>query len=682
MSESQTSVETEDDSRLELGFAITSGVAYFAGLLAEYAFGAPEAVVIGLYVAAGFFGGFFTVRSAWRSVRAGRFEVDFLMIVAAVGAAAIGRWGEGAVLLFLFSIGHALEEYAMSRATKSIEALGELTPRTATVRGADGELSERAVEALEVGDVVVVRPNSRVPADGFMLTGATSIDQSAVTGESIPVEKAPVADPQRAAANVAGIPARSKVFAGTVNGPAVFEMSVTASAADTTLARVVRLVTEADTAQSPTQRFIDRFQRWYVPAVILAVLVVLAFGLVVLGEPFADSFYRAMLVLVAASPCALAIATPAAVLAGIARAGRAGVLVKGGLPLETLGRVDAMAFDKTGTLTWGHPTVTEAIAAPGVSDAELAAVAHAVETLSDHPLATAIVRDLAPFVAAEARLSADDLNAVTGRGVRARVADDEVLVGSTRLIEEAGIDLPASVAQAVDRLQAEGRTTMVVSRGTTVLGVIGVMDAPKQEARATLAVLRNAGVDDLVLISGDNQHVVEAVGGSVGVDRAIGGLLPENKVQAIRGLSDGGRITCMVGDGVNDAPAMANASLGIAMGAAGSAVALETADIALMADDLGRVPFVVRLSRATTRIIRQNLIVALAVVVGLVTAGLLGLPMGPIVFLHECSTILVVLNALRLLRFENHRDHAGIEHEDRPSESTQADIRRVLPELG
>ncbi|WP_051224015.1 heavy metal translocating P-type ATPase [Pseudoclavibacter soli] len=682
MSESQTSVEAEDDSRLELGFAITSGVAYFAGLLAEYAFGAPEAVVIGLYVAAGFFGSFFTVRSAWRSVRAGRFEVDFLMIVAAVGAAAIGRWGEGAVLLFLFSIGHALEEYAMSRATKSIEALGELTPRTATVRGAHGELSERAVEALEVGDVVVVRPNSRVPADGFMLTGATSIDQSAVTGESIPVEKAPVVDPQRAAANVAGIPARSKVFAGTVNGPAVFEMSVTASAADTTLARVVRLVTEADTAQSPTQRFIDRFQRWYVPAVILAVLVVLAFGLVVLGEPFADSFYRAMLVLVAASPCALAIATPAAVLAGIARAGRAGVLVKGGLPLETLGRVDAMAFDKTGTLTWGHPTVTEAIAAPGVSDAELAAVAHAVETLSDHPLATAIVRDLAPFVAAEARLSADDLNAVTGRGVRARVADDEVLVGSTRLIEEAGIDLPTSVAQAVARLQAEGRTTMVVSRGTTVLGVIGVMDAPKQEARATLAVLRNAGVDDLVLISGDNQHVAEAVGGSVGVDRAIGGLLPEDKVQAIRGLSDGGRIICMVGDGVNDAPAMANASLGIAMGAAGSAVALETADIALMADDLGRVPFVVRLSRATTRIIRQNLIVALAVVVGLVTAGLLGLPMGPIVFLHEGSTILVVLNALRLLRFENHRDHAGIVHEDRPSESTQADIRRVLPELG
>ncbi|WP_269451914.1 HAD-IC family P-type ATPase [Tessaracoccus coleopterorum] len=277
------------------------------------------------------------------------------MIVAAAGAAAVGRLSEGAVLLFLFSLGHALEEYAMARATRSIKALGELAPRTATLRVGPDELVERPVEELQVGDVAVVRPNSRVPADGFVSVGSTAIDQSAVTGESIPVEKAAVPDVAKALANPDAISSGSRVFAGTVNGPGAFDMVVTAAAADTTLARVVKLVTEADTAQSPTQQFIDRFQRFYVPAVILAVVVVLAVGMIWFAEPFGDSFYRAMLVLVAASPCALAIATPAAVLAGIARAGRAGVLVKGGAPLETLGKVDAMAFDKTGTLTWGHP---------------------------------------------------------------------------------------------------------------------------------------------------------------------------------------------------------------------------------------------------------------------------------------------------------------------------------------
>ena len=661
----------EDDShgqgRWELYFAIASGVTYIAGLIAEFGFGAPEPLVLGLYLATYFCGGFFTVRGAWGSIRRGRFEVDFLMIVAAAGAAAVGRLSEGAVLLFLFSLGHALEEYAMARATRSIKALGELAPRTATLRVGPDELVERPVEELQVGDVAVVRPNSRVPADGFVSVGSTAVDQSAVTGESIPVEKAAVPDVAKALANPDAISSGSRVFAGTVNGPGAFDMVVTAAAADTTLARVVKLVTEADTAQSPTQRFIDRFQRFYVPAVILAVVVVLAVGMIWFAEPFSDSFYRAMLVLVAASPCALAIATPAAVLAGIARAGRAGVLVKGGAPLETLGKVDAMAFDKTGTLTWGHPTVTDTIPAPGVLVDELNAIALATETLSDHPLATAIVRDLTELVGANARRVATDLEAVTGRGIRATVDGEIVLVGSVRMMAEADHELPVEVKASVDQLQAEGRTTMVVTHGARVLGVIGVMDAPKAEARQTLDVLRESGIGELVLISGDNQAVADAVGRSVGIDRAMGELLPEDKVVAIRNLTEGGRTTAMVGDGVNDAPAMASASLGIAMGAAGSAVALETADIALMADDLGRVPFMVRLSRATSRLIRQNLIAALAIVAFLVPASLLGLAMGPIVFIHEGSTILVVLNALRLLRFDHNRDHHGITHEDRPA---------------
>ncbi len=681
MSERPTdSAHSHTEGPWELYFAIAAGAAYFSGLIAQFALGAPGVVHGGLYLATYIFGGYFAVRGAWASIRRGRFEVDFLMIVAALGAAAVGRFAEGAVLLFLFSLGHALEEFAMARATRSIEALAELAPRTATVRtGRDGT-SERAVEDLQVGDVIIVRPHCRVPADGFISVGRTTIDQSAVTGESLPVEKAPTPDAAKALANPEAIPNRSRVFAGTVNGQGAIDVVVTAAAADTTLARVVKLVTEADTTHSPTQRVIDRFQRFYVPAVIAAVVLVFVAGSMLSSEGVGDSFYRAMVVLVAASPCALAIATPAAVLAGIARAGRAGVLVKGGAALETLGKADVIAFDKTGTLTWGHPTVTDTIPAPGATTSELNSVALAVESLSDHPLAKAIVRDLTGLVPADARRTADHVEAVTGQGVRARVDGAPVLLGNVSMMREAGLELPTEVEHVVRVLQEEGRTTMIAAKGDRVLGVIGVMDAPRAEARETLTVLRESGVGELVLISGDNQQVAEAVGRVVGVDKAVGELLPEDKVAAIRDLTQSGRITVMVGDGVNDAPAMAHASLGVAMGAAGSAVALETADIALMADDLGRMPFMVRLSRATTRLTRQNLVASLGIVALLVPAGLVGLTMGPIVFIHEGSTILVILNALRLLRFDNNRDHHGIVHEDRPSKRHAAEApRRQLP---
>lgn len=654
----------------ELYFAIAAGVTYVAGMLAEYAFGAPQTITIPLFLATYVFGGTFTLKEAFESVRRGRFEVDFLMIVAAVGAASVGRFGEGAVLLFLFSLGHALEEYAMSKATKSIEALAALAPRTATVRLGDGSTEERPVEDLAAGDVVVVRPNSRVPADGFVSVGSTSIDQSAVTGESIPVEKIPVTDPAGALARPDGISAESRAFAGTVNGPGAFDMVVTAAAADSTLARVIALVRDADAEQSPTQRFIDRFQRFYVPAVIVGVVAVLAFGLVVLGEPFGDAFYRAMLVLVAASPCALAIATPAAVLAGIARAARAGVLAKGGAALEAFAKVDAIAFDKTGTLTWGHPTVTDIVTTSDATDAELRSVAVAIEKLSDHPLAGAVVRDLAPNVEPGDVLIATDLEAVTGRGVQARIDGELVLLGSLRLMTDSSLAVPGELNEQVKRLQDAGRTTMVVARGGRFLGVIAVMDEPRRESKETIDALRREGVRELVMISGDNQQVADAVGRAVGIDSAIGELLPEDKVEAIRRLGARGRSTAMVGDGVNDAPAMAAATVGIAMGAAGSTVALETADIALMSDDLGRVPFVRRLSRATSTIIRQNLIAALVIVAILVPASLLGLSMGPIVLIHEGSTIIVVLNALRLLRFERNGEHRNITHEDRPGSST------------
>ena len=655
-------------ARWELWFAVAAGVTYAGGMIAEFALGLPlVGWPLAFFLATYFFGGFFTIRTAISSTLRGKFEVDFLMLVAALGAALIGRWAEGAVLLFLFSLGHALEEYALSRASKSIEALAELAPRSALVRRGGDEPVEVPVEEIVVGDVVLIRPNSRIPSDGFVISGVSAVDQSAVTGESIPVEKEPVADPERAMRTVNTLPAANRVFAGTVNGSGVLEIEVTATAADSTLSKVVELVRTADQAASPTQQFIDRFQRWYVPAVILGVAATLLVSMFAFAQPFTDAFYLAMTVLVAASPCALAIATPAAVLAGVARAARAGVLVKGGAPLETLGRVRAMAFDKTGTLTWGTPRVTSVAPADDIPEAELIGTLVAVETLSDHPLATAIVRDLAPRIRESERLSASDLSAVVGRGVTATIDGERVEVGNLRMFDEQQIDLPGALAGAYTQARNSGQTLMIVRRGDQFLGIVGVMDASRAESAQVLKALRGANVGQLVMISGDNQRVADAVGKEVGVDTAIGELLPEDKVNQITRLAETHRPIAMVGDGVNDAPAMARADVGIAMGAAGSTVALETCDIALMSDDLGRVPFAVRLSRATSRIIRQNLIASLAIVAFLILATFLGLNIGAVVLIHEGSTLIVVANALRLLNFERGKEHHGIDHEDKPT---------------
>lgn len=652
--------------RSELIFAIASGVTYAGGMTAKYLVSAPEWVAIALFAATYFFGGYFTIRTAIDTVRRGRFEVDFLMLVAAVGAAMVGKWAEGSVLLFLFSLGHALEEYAMGRAQRSIEALAELAPDTALVRGPDGVVRAVEVDALAIGDVVVVLPNSRLAADGVVVDGVSSVDESSVTGESIPVAKAPIADAAAALASSTPVPELHRVFAGTMNGSGAMDVLVTSLAADSMLARVITMVREADTQKSPTQRFIDRFQLFYVPVVLAGVLAVLAFGVFAVSEPFADSFYRAMVVLVAASPCALAIATPSAVLAGIARAAQAGVLAKGGGPLETLGRVRSMAFDKTGTLTWGQPKVTDIVEArPELRD-ELIATLFAVESYSDHPLAGAITRDLALLVPAGTERAATSVNSVTGRGVTALVDGRATEVGNRTMFYELDPEgVPSEIIRIVDQLHERGRTTMIVRHAGVYLGVVGVMDIPRAEAAPVVTRLRELGIDDIVLISGDNQRVADAVAADMGLDAAHGGLLPEDKVTMIGKL--GGRNgTAMVGDGVNDAPAMVNASVGIAMGAGGSAVALETADIALMVDDIGRLPFAVALGRRTARIIRQNLTFSLLIVAALVPATLLGLPIGPAVFIHEGSTLLVVANALRLLRFRRGAEHEGIDHEPRP----------------
>ena len=570
------------------------------------------------------------------------------MLVAAAGAAALGEWFEGGLLLFLFSIGHALEGYAMGRARRAIEALAELAPATARVRR-DGQESEVPVEDLKVGDTVVVRPDERIAADGVVVKGTSAVDQAAVTGESVPVDKQPAPDPEAALAAPGDVEAEHRVFAGTLNGSGALDVVVTKPAGETTLARVVQMVSEAETERSPTQRFTDRFEKVFVPSV-LALVVVLLFAWVVLDETFAESFYRAMAVLVAASPCALAIATPSAVLSGVARAGRSGVLVKGGGPLEALGGLTSIAFDKTGTLTEGEPRVTDVVPAEGATEAELVEVVVAVERLSEHPLARAVVRDLGDRAGGTA--AAEDLQSVTGHGIRATLAGEAVSVGKPDLFTlDGGAAAPEALLERDRALKADGRSTMLVQRGGRFLGVVGLMDTPRESAKDVIRQLHALGIEKTIMISGDAQAVASSVGRAVGIDEARGDLLPDDKVEAIKQLRASGEVA-MVGDGVNDAPALANATVGIAMGAAGSDVALETADVALMADDLSKLPFAVGLSRKTRGIIRQNLWMSLGMVAFLVPATLFGLGIGPAVALHEGSTLVVVANALRLLAYK------------------------------
>lgn len=637
--------------RTELIFSLITGVLVLCGWLLDRLAVSPQWLPIVLYVAAYGFGGWFTLREAIENLRARRFEIDTLMLVAAAGAAALGKWAEGALLLFLFSLGHALEHWAMGRARRAIEALAELAPETALLKRGD-HTEEVQVMSLMPGDVIIVRPNERLAADGIVIAGTSSVNQAPITGESVPVDKRAASNPDASLARFERALPEHRVFAGTINGAGVLEVKVARQAGQTTLARVMQMVTEAEAQRSPTQQFTDRFERIFVPCVLaLAGLLLLAW--VVIDEPFSASFYRAMAVLVAASPCALAISVPSAVLSGVARAARSGVLIKGGAALENLGTLTAVAFDKTGTLTEGKPRLTDVLAAEGTTGQALLRVAIAVEQHSDHPLAAAIVAGARERLSqAGAIAPASAIESITGRGVKAMLNGMEVHIGKPVLFEEiAGLPLPPAVSAANARLVMAGRTTMIVRWGERYLGVLGVMDTPRPQAAMVMQQLRTVGIEQLVMISGDNQCVADAVAKSVGLTEARGDLLPEDKVSTIQALrKDRGKVA-MVGDGVNDAPAMANATVGVAMGAAGSDVALETADVALMADDLTKLPFVVALSRRTSRIIRQNLWVSLGVVAVLVPATIAGLNIGTAVLFHEGSTLLVVINALRLLAF-------------------------------
>jgi len=619
-----------------MALVLACGLFFLLGWSGEKFFALPSQVAFACYILAYLAGSYDIATHAIPGLFRGRFDTDVLMLAAAAGAAALGQWAEGAFLLFLFALGHAGEHYALDRARNAIDALGELMPRKALVKRGD-DLVEIAVERVVVGDVALVRPGDRFPVDGKVLKGGSAVDQSSITGESAPVSKGP----------------GDEVFAGTINLETALEVQVEKLSADSTLSRVMQMVSEAQEQKSPTQDMTQKFTSRFVPTVLVFTVGLIFIPPFMEWMPLRDSFYRAMLLLVASSPCALALGTPASVLAGIGQAARNGVLVKGGLHLENLGALKVIAFDKTGTLTEGRFQVTDLVIAQATGVEELLAVCGSVEQQSNHPLAVAIV---ARAREAKAELQqADTLENLAGLGVKSALGGKPVWLGSRKLFADiaAAPNLEPHFSDQVEALEQAGKTVVVVAWGERVLGVLALADTPRQEAKSTLASLSQLGVRHLVMLTGDNEAAAKFVASEVGVTDVRAGLMPEEKWKATKTLGEEFGTLAMIGDGVNDAPALAAADVGIAMGGAGTAVALETADVALMADDLSRLPFAVGLSRMSRVIIKQNLALSLGVIFFLIITSITGVgDLGWTVAFHEGSTLAVVANALRLLSYK------------------------------
>jgi len=578
-------------------------------------------------------GGYAAACAAWGALRGGRIDVNLLMLLAAAGAAVLGAWDEGAVLLFLFSLSNTLESYAMARTRRAIEALLALRPERALVRRAGGEVVA-AVEDVAVGEVVVVRPGERIPLDGRVTAGVSDVDQAPITGEPVPVTRRP----------------GDAVFAGTINGAGLLEIEVTRPAGETTLARIIRMVAEAQSQRAPTQRVIDRVGQPYALGVIAA-SGALAVGLPLLaGWPLPEAFYRAMTLLVVASPCALVISTPASLLSAIANGARAGVLFKGGAALEALAGVRTVVFDKTGTLTRGVLVATDVVPTDGGPPETLLALAAAAEVRSEHHLAAGIVAAAQAWgLPLEAPAT---FQAVPGQGVVAQVGGREVRVGVPELAAGAEAALPEPAQRALERLEAAGRTAVVVAVSGRVLGVIGLADVVRPEAAEAVAALRRLGVLRVGLVTGDNERTAGAVAAALGITHVESRLPPEDKVAVIRRLRAADGPVAMVGDGINDAPALAAADVGVAMGRGGTDAALETADVVLMHDDLRRLVYALALARRARAVVVQNVAFAGAVIAALVVATLAaGLRLSAGVVGHEMSTVIVVANGLRLLRW-------------------------------
>lgn len=602
-------------------------------------------------------GGRDTLRKGIVALRTLTLNINFLMMLAVAGAVCIGQWPEAAMVTFLFGVAEMIEAFSLERARNAIRGLMEMTPETATVQDASGGWQEVKAEAVQIGQKVRVKPGERIPLDGVLASGASTVNQAPITGESMPVEKK----------------AGDTVFAGSVNERGSFEFEVTANKGNTTLARIIRAVQQAQAQRAPTQRFVDQFARYYTPAVVVLAVLVAAVPPLFFGQLFQPWLYKALVMLVIACPCALVISTPVTVVSGLAAAARRGILVKGGVHLEAGRKLRAVALDKTGTLTHGKPVVTDIVPLSTVEFGrtlgadELLQLAASLDAPSEHPVASAIVAawtkaDETPAGSTDAArlqsvrksgelLPVEGFESITGRGVTGTVGGTKYFVGNHRLAEENKV-CGAHVEEVLNRLEAEGKTTVVLTTDKESLAVLGVADTLRETSIEALKSLHDLGVQS-VMLTGDNATTARAIAARVGIDDARGDLLPEDKLTAMDELLTQHGAVGMVGDGINDAPALAKATVGFAMGAAGTDTAIETADVALMEDDLRKLPLFIALSRQTGRILAQNITLAIGIKVVFFVLALMGkATLWMAVFADMGASLLVVFNGLRLLRFK------------------------------
>lgn len=613
------------------------GVTLAGGFLTEITGWFPDHWTLPLYVVSYLSGGYMGTVELIDDLKRRQIHIDFLMIAAAIGAAIIDQWLEGAVLLFLFSLSGTLEGYALGKSRNAIHALMALRPETALVRTKEGEEIQVPVADLVPGQIVIVKPGEHIPIDGAILEGESQIDESAITGESVPVTRTP----------------GDTVFAATLNQDGVLQVEVTKRAQETTLSRIIELVEKAQDRRAETQQFLDRFEPVYTQIVLLMVALVILVPWLLLDHPFEPTFYRAMTLLVVASPCALIISTPAAIISAIANSARNGVLFKGGGTLERIQQLDTIAFDKTGTLTLGKPVVTDLIPftrANGekTTEQQLLAIAAGCEQYSEHHLAKAILNRAAE--AGVEPVSVTRQQTLAGKGIQGNWNGTTVSAGNASLLQTLEIEPSRPVQIEADRLEAEGKTVVYILEAGNVRGLIAMADQIRPNAKETITRLRQLGIRSIAMLTGDNHGVAQRIADELGIDDVHAELLPEEKSVRVEEMSRSGTVA-MVGDGINDAPALATSHLGIAMGAAGTDVALESADVVLMGDDLTKLPWILWLARTSRTVVRQNITFSLSVIVFLIVSVFwIDLPLTLGVIAHEGSTILVVLNGLRLLR--------------------------------
>jgi Zn2+/Cd2+-exporting ATPase len=608
-----------------------------AGMLAEYR-GVGEFIARVLLGGAILCGGWRIARKAFGALRAHTLDMNVLMSIAVAGSLMIGKWSEGAAVVVLFSLALMLESYSVSRTRRAIRSLMAISPSRASVLRDGDEITLPAVDVVP-GDLLLIRPGERVPLDGVIVAGSSRLDQSPVTGESTPVGKQ----------------TGETVYAGSINGRGALQVRVTARFEETTLARIVHLVEEAEHRRAPVQAMVERFARVYTPAVLgLGVLVALV-PPIVTGGSFLEWFYRALVLLVIACPCALVISTPVTVVSALANAARRGILVKGGTYLETLGRVRAVAFDKTGTLTEGKARVTDIVPFNTMSRGEILAIVWALEAHSEHHLADAMVAEAVRSDVPRPLLSVDDFEAIPGRGVRGMINGVLYVLGNLEFAAQGSLR-GAEVEADVRRFSMEGKTASVLARSGEVLAILAVSDGVRTQSQQTIDSLRGIGVREVCMITGDQEPAAKHLAEVLNIGEVYAGLLPGQKVEIIKDLRRRHGVVAMVGDGINDAPALAASSVGIAMGVGGTDVALETAHVVLMSDDLGKLPFLFALGRATMRIIRQNIALALGLKILFLLLSIGGFAtLWMAVLADDGAALLVIFNGLRALSFRNHQ---------------------------